>query len=153
MRSRTLEIWVGAFVALGLAGLAWLAIMVSGLTFSGSSDEYQVTARFSNVAGLKSRAKVTSAGVTVGRVAGIELDPEFGQAEVTLAIDSRFDQFPLDTTASILTAGLLGEKYVGLRLGAEFDMLMDGDEILDTQSSLVLEDLIGRFLINSGGGE
>ena len=72
-----------------------------------------------------------------------------GQAVVTLAIDSHFDQFPLDTTASILTAGLLGEKYIGLRLGAEFDYLVDGDEILDTQSSLVLEELIGRFLLNS----
>lgn len=153
MQSRTVEVAVGAFVALGLVALAWLAIMVSGLTFSGTSDEYQVNARFSNVAGLKPRAKVTSAGVTVGRVANIELDPEFGQAVVTLAIDGRFDQFPLDTTASILTAGLLGEKYIGLRLGAEFDMLTDGDEILDTQSSLVLEDLIGRFLLNSSGDE
>lgn len=153
MNARTIEVTVGAFVALGLLALAWLAIMVSGLTFSGASDEYQVTARFSNVAGLKVRAKVTSAGVTVGRVADIQLDPEFGQAEVVLAIDSRFDQFPLDSTASILTAGLLGEKYIGLRLGAEFDMLTQGDEILDTQSSLVLEDLIGRFLLNSSGGE
>ena len=151
MNNRAIEAGVGLFVAIGLAALAWLAISVSGLDFSESGDEYQVEARFSNIAGLKPRAKVTSAGVTVGRVASIRLDPEVGQAVVTLAIDSQFDQFPLDTTASILTAGLLGEKYIGLRLGAEFDYLVDGDEILDTQSSLVLEELIGRFLLNSSG--
>ncbi|MGB0956913.1 MAG: outer membrane lipid asymmetry maintenance protein MlaD [Litorivicinus sp.] len=153
MSTRVIEICVGAFVALGLAAMAWLAISVSGLSFTGPSDEYLISARFSNVAGLKPRAKVTSAGVTVGRVADIRLDPEVGQAEVIMAIESRFDQFPLDSTASILTAGLLGEKYIGLRLGAEFDMLIDGDEIMDTQSSLVLEDLIGRFLLNSTGGD
>lgn len=148
MNARAIEATVGGFVALGLAMLAWLAITVSGLDFSGSADEYRVEARFSNIAGLKARAKVTSAGVTVGRVESIELDSEVGMAVVTLAIDSRFDQFPLDTTASILTAGLLGEKYIGLRMGAEFDTLVDGDEILDTQSSLVLEELIGRFLLS-----
>lgn len=148
MKTRAIEATVGGFVALGLAMLAWLAITVSGLDFSGSADEYRVEARFSNIAGLKPRAKVTSAGVTVGRVESIALDSEVGMAVVTLAIDSQFDQFPLDTTASILTAGLLGEKYIGLRMGAEFDTLVDGDEILDTQSSLVLEELIGRFLLS-----
>ncbi|MGB0964810.1 MAG: outer membrane lipid asymmetry maintenance protein MlaD [Litorivicinus sp.] len=151
MSTRALEVAVGGFVATGLALLAWLAISVSGLDFSPSQDEYKVSARFSNIAGLKPRAKVTSAGVTVGRVDSIRLDPQDGQAIVTLAIRGEFDQFPLDTSASILTAGLLGEKYIGLRMGADFDYLIEGDEIEDTQSSLVLEDLIGRFLLNSQG--
>lgn len=150
MNKRRFEVAVGSFVLLGLGCLAWLAISVSGLDFSSSGSEYKVSARFSNIAGLKPRAKVTSAGVTVGRVESIALDLDTGQAVVTLAISENFDQFPLDSSASILTSGLLGEKYIGLRLGAEFDVLQDGDEILDTQSSLVLEDLIGRFLINSG---
>lgn len=151
MSTRSIEVAVGGFVAIGLALLAWLAITVSGLDFSPAQDEYKVQARFSNIAGLKPRAKVTSAGVSVGRVESIELDPVDGKAIVTMAIRGEFDQFPLDTSASILTAGLLGEKYIGLRLGAEFDNLIDGDEIEDTQSSLVLEDLIGRFLLNSQG--
>ena len=148
MKTRAVEVTVGAFVALGLAFLAWMAITVSGLDFSPADDEYRVSARFSNIAGLKPRAKVTSAGVTVGRVDEIALGPELGMAVVTLALNGKFDQFPLDTTASILTSGLLGEKYIGLRMGAEFDYLIDGDEIVDTQSSLVLEELIGRFLLS-----
>ena len=148
MKTRTIEATVGLFVVLGLVLLGWMAITVSGLDFSPAEDEYSVSARFSNVAGLKPRAKVTSAGVTVGRVDAIELDPDQGMAVVTLALNGRFDQFPLDTSASILTSGLLGEKYIGLRMGAEFDYLIDGDEILDTQSSLVLEELIGRFLLS-----
>ena len=148
MRIRTLEISVGAFMLVGFVAFAFLALKVSGLTFDPSSDVYRVSARFENVAGLTSKAKVTMAGVLIGRVSDIYLDSADFVAVVDMDIDKQFDNLSIDTTAAILTQGVLGEKYIGLTVGAEDDVLVDGDEIEDTQSALVLEDLISKFLFN-----
>ncbi len=150
MYSRRLELSVGAFVLLGAICLAFLALEVSGLTAANSQDTYRVSARFDNVAGLTTRARVSAAGVTVGRVVGIRYEPQSGGAIVDMDISTEFSSFSLDTTASILTAGLLGEKYIGLSIGGDPDNLGDGDVIYDTQSAIVLEELIGRFLMNMG---
>lgn len=152
MSTRWIEISVGAFViAAGLA-LLTLAFKVSGLDYNAGSDEsYKVYAHFSNVGGLKSRAKVTMAGVTVGRVADIEIDPKWYDAKVTLLIDNRMkNKLSTDTSAAILTSGLLGENYIGLVVGAEEDTIQANGEIRDTQPALVLEDLIGKFLSSMG---
>lgn len=150
MYSRRLELSVGAFVLLGAVCLAFLALEVSGLTAANSQDAYRVSARFDNVAGLTTRARVSAAGVTVGRVVGIRYEPQTGGAMVDMEISREFSDFPLDTAASILTAGLLGEKYIGLSIGGDPDYLTEGDVIYDTQSAVVLEELIGRFLMNVG---
>ena len=149
MRSRTLEITVGLFLLAGVLALVLLALRVSGLSFHGHTDTYRVYAYFDNTSGLTTRAKVTMAGVTVGKVAAIELDHEGFSSKVSLDLDSKVNNLPLDTTASILTAGLLGEKYISLSVGGEDDVLEDQSVITDTQSSLVLEELIGKFLLNS----
>lgn len=150
MYSRRLELSVGAFVLLGALCLAFLALEVSGLTQAGSQNSYRISARFDNVAGLTTRAKVSAAGVTVGRVVSIRYDAKTAGAMVEMDILTQFDAFSLDTSASILTAGLLGEKYIGLSVGGDPDVLVDGDVIYDTQSAVVLEELIGRFLMNAG---
>lgn len=150
MYSRRLELSVGTFVLIGALCLAFLALEVSGLTRTGAAETYRVSARFDNIAGLTTRAKVSAAGVTVGRVSSIRYDSQTGGAMVDMEIDRRFSDFTLDTTASILTAGLLGEKYIGLSIGGDPDVLQDGDVIFDTQSAVVLEELIGRFLTNMG---
>ncbi len=144
--TRTVEIGVGLFVALGLAALFTLAIQVSGLAQVGNGEVYRLTAYFDNVGGLKARAPVNIAGVRVGRVAAIGFDSERFQAKAVLEIDRSQDYLPTDTFASIHTAGLLGEQYVSLQPGAEIETLCDGDEILHTQSALVLEELIGQFI-------
>ncbi len=146
--TRTMEILVGLFVALGIAALFVLAMQVSNIGRLTDNDGYHVTARFTNVSGLKERAPVTVAGVRVGRVASIEYDPETFEAVVTLRIQRRFDQLPIDTGAAIYTSGILGEKYVGLEPGGFDEFLRDGDEIELTQSAVVLEQLIGRFLFS-----
>ncbi|PIE37608.1 MAG: outer membrane lipid asymmetry maintenance protein MlaD [Gammaproteobacteria bacterium] len=152
MNSRAVEIAVGFFVLLFLAAMLLLAMKVSNLTsFSGTSG-YTVTARFENVGGLRVRAPVSASGVRVGQVSAIEYDPESYEAKVTMTIDNQFDAFPLDTTASIYTAGLLGEQYIGLEPGAEEDVIVDGDEFSYTQEALVLERLIGQVLFNRSGG-
>lgn len=149
MRTRTLELTVGLFILVGVLALLVLALRVSGLTMSTSTDSYKVYAHFDNVAGLTSRAKVTMAGVTIGQVTGIEFDKNRYTGKVEMAINDNINTLPSDSTASILTAGLLGEKYVGISVGGEETMLADGDQIYDTQSALVLEELIGRFLLNT----
>ncbi|MBQ0742052.1 MAG: outer membrane lipid asymmetry maintenance protein MlaD [Pseudomonas sp.] len=149
MRTRTLELTVGLFILVGVLALLVLALRVSGLTMSTSTDTYKVYAHFDNVAGLTSRAKVTMAGVTIGQVTGIEFDKNRYTGKVEMAINDNINTLPSDSTASILTAGLLGEKYVGISVGGEETMLADGDQIYDTQSALVLEELIGRFLLNT----
>ncbi|KAA0692477.1 outer membrane lipid asymmetry maintenance protein MlaD [Halopseudomonas laoshanensis] len=149
MRTRTLELTVGLFILIGILALLVLALRVSGLTMSASTDSYKVYAHFDNVAGLTSRAKVTMAGVTIGQVTGIEFDKNRYTGKVEMAINDNINTLPSDSTASILTAGLLGEKYVGISVGGEETMLADGDQIYDTQSALVLEELIGRFLLNT----
>ena len=148
MYSRRLELSVGTFVLLGVLCLAFLALEVSGLTQTGDSGSYRLSARFDNVAGLTTRAKVSAAGVTVGRVVGIHYDDTTAGAIVDMEISQDFAQFSEDTSASILTAGLLGEKYIGLSTGGDPSNLKEGDVIYDTQSTIVLEELIGKFLLN-----
>jgi phospholipid/cholesterol/gamma-HCH transport system substrate-binding protein len=144
--SRTVvDLWVGIFVVAGLIALLVLALKVGNATTVSVSDSYRVTAEFENIGGLKVRAPVKSAGVVVGRVDSIGLDPQNFRARVTLRIDKHFE-FPKDSSVSILTAGLLGEQYVGLDGGGDTELLKDGDRIRLTQSALVLEKAISQFL-------
>lgn len=149
MRIRALEIGVGLFLLAGMLALVLLALRVSGLSIHGSNESYKVYAYFDNIAGLTTRAKVTLAGVSIGRVTAIELDHQRYTGKVTMAIDKNVNNLPTDSTASVLTAGLLGEKYIGLSVGGDEEVLHEGSTIHDTQSALVLEDLIGKFLLNS----
>ena len=149
MQNRTMEIGVGLFLLAGILALLLLALRVSGLSPTASTDTYKRYANFDNIAGLTVRAKVTRAGVTIGKVTAIDLDRDNYMARVTLQLEKAVDNLPVDSTASILTAGLLGEKYIGLSVGGEDAVLKDGGTIHDTQSSLVLEDLIGKFLLNT----
>ncbi|PCJ39484.1 MAG: outer membrane lipid asymmetry maintenance protein MlaD, partial [Moraxellaceae bacterium] len=142
MRTRTLEAFVGAFMLAGFAALIFLALKVSGLTLASADNSYRINARFENIGGLTVRAKVTMAGVAIGRVTNIYLDKEDFVGVVEMDIYSQYDNLSTDSTASILTAGILGEKYIGISVGAEEEFLGDGDEIDDTQSALVLEELI-----------
>ncbi len=146
MTSRTVEIGVGIFVALGMAALFMLAMKVSNLAAYRGEPGYEVTARFEDVSGLKVRSPVTMAGVRIGRVKAIEFDDEALQAVVTLEIAQRHNRLPRDTSASIYTAGLLGEKYIGLEAGGEEESLRPGDQIRLTQDSMVLEKLLGQFI-------
>ena len=142
------EITVGLFVAFGLLALVMLAAQVSNLSsFSGDSG-YRVDAYFENVAGLKPRSPVRTGGVLVGRVGSVVYDEETYQARVTLILDNEYRAFPIDSIASIYTAGLLGEKYIGLEPGAEDEYLVEGSEITLTQSALILEQVIGKFLFS-----
>lgn len=155
MTSKGVEIGVGLFVALGLAALLMLAMKVSNLSESSVNDGYELTARFDNIGGLKVRSPVTMAGVRIGRVSEIGFDSQTYEAVVNLTIDSKYSQLPDDTSASIFTAGLLGEQYVGLEAGGSLQFLGDKDEIKLTQSAVVLEQIIGQFLYNraaQGGG-
>ena len=146
--SRTVEVLVGAFVMLGLAALVFLAMQVSGLTSLGADAAYRVHARFENVGGLKVRSPVSMAGVRIGRVTAIDIDPQTFQAVVELSISSRHANLPADTSAKILTSGLLGEQFVGLETGGADAVLKDGSTIKLTQSALVLENLISQFLFS-----
>ncbi len=153
IQSKQTEILVGLFVAAGLAALFMLAMKVSNLGDFTDEKGYQVTANFQNIGGLKPRSPVSMAGVRVGRVADIKLDPETYDAVVTLNIYPQYDNIPLDTSASIFTAGLLGEQYIGLEAGADDFYLADGDEITLTQPAVVLEQIIGQFLYSKAEGE
>lgn len=146
MTTRTIELMVGLFVAAGLAALFMLAMSVSNLATYGNDDGYILQARFDNIGGLKVRSQVSASGVRVGRVTAIEYDSNGYEALVTMSIDTRYDKFPLDTAASVLTSGLLGEQYIGLEPGAEEEFLKSGDVIHLTQSALVLEQIVGQFL-------
>ncbi len=153
MNSRAIEILVGLFMLLFLGAMFMLAMKVSNLTSFTSSAGYTLIAKFENVGGLKARAAVAASGVKVGEVSEITYDPETFEASVSLIIDERFSNtFPTDTTASIYTAGLLGEQYIGLDPGAEEDLLQNSDEITLTQSAIVLERLIGQVLFSRSGG-
>ena len=147
MGKRSIETLVGLFVILGIAGLVFLALKAANLASFSGGDTYAVTAKFDNIGGLKVRAPVRSAGVTVGRVASITLDAKSYQGVVRLEVDTKV-QFPKDSSARILTAGLLGDQYVGLEPGADEKNLAAGDVITQTQSAVVLESLIGQFLFN-----
>lgn len=148
MNKRSIEILVGLFVLLGAAALLFLALKAANLaSFTNSGDTYVVQARFDNVGGLKARAAVRSAGVNVGRVTGVTLDPQTFQGLVTLEISKRM-AFPKDSSAKILTSGLLGDQYVGIEPGGALENLAAGDVITQTQSAVVLENLIGQFLFS-----
>lgn len=148
MRIKSLELVVGAFLLLAFGALMFLALQVSGLTSEMSKPSYRVYALFQNIGGLTVRAKVTIGGVTIGRVESITLDPKTQLARVDMDINSDVNDISTDTDAAILTAGLLGEKYIGLTPGADDTFLKEGSRIEQTQSALVLEDLIGKFLLN-----
>jgi phospholipid/cholesterol/gamma-HCH transport system substrate-binding protein len=147
MSRTTLDLWVGIFVTIGLGAILFLALKVGNLTSFGSAPGYRVEARFDNIGGLKLRAPVKAAGVAVGRVELIRLDPSTYQAVVTLKIDRGYE-FTADTIASILTSGLLGEVYVGLDVGGDTRMVGDGGKIGKTQSAVILEKLVGQFLFD-----
>lgn len=151
MNTRAVEIAVGAFVAAGLAALLMLAMQVSNLSAYGDADGYEVVALFDNIGGLKERAPVRIGGVRIGQVKQIGYDEQRYQAVVTLTIRRDFDQLPEDSSASIFTSGLLGEQYIGLEPGAAEGYLGHGDTIHQTQSALVLEQLIGQFLFSRPG--
>ena len=150
MNKRWLELSVGLMMVAGVAALVTLALQVSGGNMSRNAQSYAISALFENAAGLGPKAKVTMAGVTVGEVVSVAIDPNALMAVVNMEIYGQVDYLSIDSSASILTAGLLGEKYVGLTVGAEEEVLVDGDVIEDTQSALVLEELIGQFLLNFG---
>lgn len=147
MNRAALDLWVGFFVALGLAALLFLALKVGNLSSSDVGETYSVQARFDNIGGLKVRAPVKSAGVVVGRVGEIRFDSENYMALVSMNIDKRY-QFPRDTFATINTSGLLGEQYVGFEVGGDMEMLKAGDVLSKTQSAMVLEKLISQFMFN-----
>ena len=145
MQRTTMDLWVGFFVMAGIGALLFLALKVGNLGTYSAADSYTLVGNFENIGGLKVRAPVKSAGVVVGRVTDIQLNTETFDAEVTISIDTRY-RFPKDTFASILTAGLLGEQYIGLAAGGDETSLKNGDKIMKTNSAIVLEDLIGMFL-------
>ncbi|HMV71873.1 MAG TPA: outer membrane lipid asymmetry maintenance protein MlaD [Pseudomonadales bacterium] len=154
MNRTTIDLWVGVFVALGLAALVFLSLQVANLTGSTSGATYTLTARFDDLGGLKIKAPVKSAGVVVGRVTNVRFDNQTFEAVVTMNVEKRY-LFPSDTSAKILTSGLLGDQYVGLLPGGDTEDLKDGDKIELTQGALVLENLISKFLfsVTSGGGK
>lgn len=146
MNTRIVEIWVGIFIAAGAAALFMLAMKVSNLTSYTDDEGYVITAKFEDASGLKVRSPVAMAGVRLGRVIDIKFDNITLEAIVTMRIESKYNTLPTDTSASIYTAGLLGEKYVGLEPGGDEASLKQGDRLKLTQSSMVLEKLIGQFV-------
>jgi phospholipid/cholesterol/gamma-HCH transport system substrate-binding protein len=147
MDRKTIDLWVGLFVILGFIALLVLAFKVGNLGGERVANTYMIEARFDNIGGLKMKAPVKSAGVTVGRVTDVHFDNNKFQAVVSIAMDQRYE-FPKDTSASILTSGLLGEVYIGLEAGAEDKKLVVGDRVKITQSAVVLEQLIGQMLFD-----
>lgn len=152
-QTRTVELGTGLFALLGMGALFFLTTQTTGGKEFSASETFQVTARFENVGSLRARAPVAMSGVTIGRVMGIVFDPYTLNALVTFEIDSKYDQIPDDSDASILTAGLLGSQYIGLQGGGSDIYLEEGSEILLTQSAIVLENLIGKFLVKGGSGD
>ncbi|HET7688591.1 MAG TPA: outer membrane lipid asymmetry maintenance protein MlaD [Candidatus Macondimonas sp.] len=149
-QTRLMELVVGLFICLGLAAMFLLTLQVSTQNDLKRDASYEITARFDNVGSLRVRAPVTLAGVRIGRVTAVDVNPETFQAEVKLAIDQRYDKLPSDSSAAIQTAGILGEQYIALQPGGAMENLKPGDRIGFTQSAVVLENLIGRFLAQTG---
>ena len=147
MNKKGIEVLVGCFVLLGLAGLLFLSLKAANLASFGERNGYMVSASFDNIGGLKPRAPVRSAGVTVGRVKSIALDPQTFQGVVTMELDNDV-KFPRDSSAKILTSGLLGDQFIGIEAGGDEKNLAAGDVIASTQSAVILENLIGQFLFN-----
>ena len=153
MTSRKIEILVGLFVTAAIAAFFMLAMSVSNLSSYSGGESYQLKARFDNIGGLKVRSPVAAGGVRIGRVIDIQYNSETYEAIVSMAIEKQYDKFPVDTAASILTSGLLGEQFIGLEPGAEEEFLKQGDVIDLTQSALVLEQIIGQFLYSKADEE
>ncbi len=149
MYSKTVQVWVGIFVMAGMASLLMLSMKVSNISAFTETEGYEVTANFENIGGLKVRSPVSMAGVVVGRVAKIGFDRESYEAVVTIKIQNQYNNIPEDASASIFTAGLLGEQYIGLDAGGAEEFLKQGGEIQLTQSAIVLEQIIGQFLVSS----
>ena len=149
-QTRSVELGTGLFVLLGLSALFFLTTQTTGSGDFSSSDAYEVTARFDNVGSLKNRAPVAMSGVTIGRVTSVVFDPQGLEAVVTFMIDARFDQIPDDSDASILTSGLLGSQYIGLQPGGSEFYLEAGSEIQFTQSAIIIENLISKYLFRQG---
>jgi phospholipid/cholesterol/gamma-HCH transport system substrate-binding protein len=152
-KTRTVEIGAGLFALLGIGALFFLTTQATGGDDFAAKEVYNISARFDNVGSLKPRAPVSMAGVTIGRVQKIEFDPELLDAVVTMAIDARYNQIPDDSDASVLTAGLLGSQYIGLQPGGSETFLENGSEVPFTQSAVVLENLIGKFLVGGSNRE
>ena len=146
--SKTVQVWVGLFVVIGFASLFMLSMKVSNLSTLTNTEGYELLMHFENIGGLKVRSPVTMAGVVIGRVSNIGFDRDIYEAVVTVKIEQKYDNLPEDTTANIYTAGLLGEQYIGLEAGGSETFLKSGDEFKLTQSAVVLEQLIGQFLVN-----
>ncbi|MDC0948053.1 outer membrane lipid asymmetry maintenance protein MlaD [Gammaproteobacteria bacterium] len=153
MQRKTSEILVGCFIMLGLAALVMLAFRVGNGSLTSSKDSYTLTAHFDNVGGLSVKAPVSLAGVRIGRVTDISMDTDVYQAVVTMAIESRYDTLPIDSSVSILTAGLLGSNFIGVTPGGDFDYLANGDRFDLTQSAIVLESLISKFFFSDSSGD
>ena len=152
-QTRSVEVGTGLFVLLGMSSLFFLTTQTTGGDDFKADSVYTVEARFENIGSLRERAPVTMSGVTIGRVTTVSFDPVSLEAVVKFVIDARYDQIPDDTDASILTSGILGSQYIGLQAGGSDMYLEDGSEILFTQSAIVLENLIGKFLVNAGSKE
>ncbi len=147
------ELASGIFLMLGIAALVWLATQATDYGQELGKDTYGISARFTNIGDLRNRAPVKVGGVTVGQVESIDLDSVSFEAIVSMRISSRFNELPTDTGASVLTSGVLGDRYIGLEPGGAPDYMTDGDEIFITQSALVLEQVIGKYLFNTGNSE
>lgn len=146
-RQLKVEIWVGAFVLMTLVSLAVIALQVSNFSTWKQKPSYEMSALFDNIGGLKVRAPIKISGVVVGRVTGIMVDPISYKARVTMNVYSEYNDLPIDTSGSILTSGLLGDQYIGLVIGGDEEILKNGDQLDLTQSAIVLEELIGQFLV------
>lgn len=145
MQRKSLDVWVGLFVVLGVTALMFLALKAGNMSSVSFGPTYAISAKFDNIGGLRPQAAVKGAGVVVGRVAEIRFDDKTYQAQVILNLDARY-KFPKDSSAKILTAGLLGEQYIGIEAGGDTNNLVAGDKIGRTQSAAVLEDLINQFI-------
>ncbi len=152
-QTRAVEFGTGLFVLLGFSALFFLTTQTTGNTTFTGDDTYEVYARFDNIGSLKARAPVAMSGVTIGRVTAVEFDPVSLDAKVTIVIDKKYAQIPDDSDASILTSGLLGSQYIGLQAGGSEKSLREGSEIEFTQSSIVLENLISKYLFSAGGDD
>ena len=151
-QTRSIEMGTGLFVLLGMAALFFLTTQTTGSNSLSGSDTFEVTARFDNVGSLKNRAPVRMSGVTIGRVTSVRFDPDSLVAEVKLEIESQYDRIPEDSDAGILTSGLLGSQYVGLQAGGSDLSLQEGSEIEFTQSAIVIENLISKYLFKEDSG-
>lgn len=151
--SKTQDTMVGLFVAIGIAALFYMALQISNLGSYSSSDSYTISARFQNSGGLKVKSAVSVAGVTIGRVSSIKLDNESHEAVVEMKIDAQYNNLPDDSSASIYTAGLLGEQYISIDPGSSEEFLKDKSKLDITSSAIVLEEMIGKFMMNKAEGK